>query len=205
MASTRPRSRTARAVRVAETPETPVPVTAPVPEAAPDVAPDSSNASQADRASARRGPRRASPHPPKTPAGEIDLEVLRVALKTSLAEHHPTTDPGRVDQAFDLAVQAHATQRRATGEPYVTHPIASAQILAELGIDPIAVQAALLHDVPEDTEFSLTDVEERFGSEVAQLVDGVTKLSRFSTHSHEQQQAENIRKMLLAMAQDIRV
>ena len=89
--------------------------------------------------------------------------------------------------------------------PYVTHPIASAQILAELGIDPIAVQAALLHDVPEDTEYSLTDIEERFGAEVAQLVDGVTKLSRFSTHSHEQQQAENIRKMLLAMAQDIRV
>ena len=73
------------------------------------------------------------------------------------------------------------------------------------GIDPIAIQAALLHDVPEDTEYSLTDVEERFGAEVAQLVDGVTKLSKFSTHSHEQQQAENIRKMLLAMAQDIRV
>ena len=127
------------------------------------------------------------------------------ALKAALAEHHPTTDLAIVDAAFDLAVEAHAGQRRATGEPYVTHPIASAQILAELGIDPIAIQAALLHDVPEDTEFSLTDVEERFGAEVAQLVDGVTKLSRFSTHSHEQQQAENIRKMLLAMAQDIRV
>ena len=72
-------------------------------------------------------------------------------------------------------------------------------------MDPIAIEAALLHDVPEDTEYSLTDVEERFGPEVAQLVDGVTKLSKFSTHSHEQQQAENIRKMLLAMAQDIRV
>src|SRR4029077_10535771 len=80
-----------------------------------------------------------------------------------------------------------------------------AQILAELGLDTTAIQAALLHDVPEDTEYSLTDVEEQFGPEVAQLVDGVTKLSRFSTHSHEQQQAENIRKMLLAMAQDIRV
>ncbi|MFL5717188.1 MAG: RelA/SpoT family protein, partial [Chloroflexota bacterium] len=72
-------------------------------------------------------------------------------------------------------------------------------------LDTTAIQAALLHDVPEDTEYSLTDVEEGFGPEVAQLVDGVTKLSRFSTHSHEQQQAENIRKMLLAMAQDIRV
>src|SRR4029078_11664426 len=94
---------------------------------------------------------------------------------------------------------------RATGEPYVTHPIASAQITAELGIDPVAVQAALLHDVPEDTEDSLQDLDERFGPEVAHMVDGVTKLSKFSTHSHEQQQAENIRKMLLAMAQHIRV
>ena len=92
-----------------------------------------------------------------------------------------------------------------SGEPYVTHPIASAQILAELGIDPVAVEAALLHDVPEDTEYSLADIEERFGPEVARLVDGVTKLSKFSTHTHEQQQAENIRKMFLAMAEDIRV
>ena len=115
----------------------------------------------------------------------------------------PTSTP--VGEAFDLAVEAHEGQRRATGEPYVTHPIASAQITAELGIDPVAVQAALLHDVPEDTEYSLPDLEERFGAEVAHMVDGVTKLSKFSTHSHEQQQAENIRKMLLAMAEDIRV
>ncbi|MEJ7697702.1 MAG: HD domain-containing protein [Candidatus Limnocylindrales bacterium] len=153
----------------------------------------------------RRGPRRA-PAVVRGPAGgDPDLEVLRTALQASIAEHHPASDLDAVDRAFDLAVEAHAAQRRATGEPYVVHPIASAQILADLGIDPVAIQAALLHDVPEDTEYSLTDVEERFGSEVAQLVDGVTKLSKFSTHSHEQQQAENIRKMLLAMAQDIRV
>ncbi len=80
-----------------------------------------------------------------------------------------------------------------------------AQILSELGLDPLAVQAALLHDVPEDTEYSIADVEERFGPEVAHLVDGVTKLSKFSARSHEEQQAENIRKMFLAMAEDIRV
>ena len=114
-------------------------------------------------------------------------------------------DLGPVERAYDLAVEAHAGQVRASGEPYVTHPIASAQILADLGIDPVADTAALLHDVPEDTEYSLADVEDRFGPEVAHLVDGVTKLSKFSTHSHEQQQAENIRKMLLAMAEDIRV
>ena len=130
---------------------------------------------------------------------------MRKALLATIADHYPQADLAPVGRAFDFAVDAHGEQRRASGEPYVTHPIASAQIVAELGIDPSAVQAALLHDVPEDTDYSLADIEESFGAEVARLVDGVTKLSRFSTHSHEQQQAENIRKMLLAMAEDIRV
>jgi GTP diphosphokinase / guanosine-3',5'-bis(diphosphate) 3'-diphosphatase len=151
-----------------------------------------------------RGPRRTVAAKSGASTG-ADLEVLRKALKASIAAHHPSADLKDVDRAFDLAVEAHAGQVRATGEPYVTHPIASAQILADLGIDPVAIAAALLHDVPEDTEYSLTDIEDRFTAEVAHLVDGVTKLSRFSTHSHEQQQAENIRKMLLAMAEDIRV
>jgi guanosine-3',5'-bis(diphosphate) 3'-pyrophosphohydrolase len=149
------------------------------------------------------GPRR--PSSPRVNAAEPDLAALRAHLLQTVAGHYPQADMTPIGSAFDLAVEAHDGQRRATGEPYVTHPIASAQITAELGIDPVAVQAALLHDVPEDTEYSLTDLEERFGSEVAHMVDGVTKLSRFSTHSHEQQQAENIRKMLLAMAEDIRV
>ena len=152
----------------------------------------------------RRGPRRSPASKPGTGTA-FDLEGLRTALKKSIASHHATADLTDIDRAFDLAVDAHQGQTRATGEPYVTHPIASAQILADLGIDPIAIEAALLHDVPEDTEYSLTDIEDRFSAEVAHLVDGVTKLSRFSTHSHEQQQAENIRKMLLAMAEDIRV
>ena len=134
-----------------------------------------------------------------------DFEALRRDLHAAILAEHPGVNLGPVGDAFDLAVVAHEGQRRGSGEPYVTHPIATAQILAELGIDPVAICAALLHDVPEDTDYSLTDIEERFGAEVMQLVDGVTKLSRFSTHSHEQQQAENIRKMLLAMAQDIRV
>src|SRR4051812_43113704 len=134
-----------------------------------------------------------------------DLAELRARLLSAVHQHHPQADLAVVDRAFDLAVEAHSTQVRASGEPYVTHPIASAQILAELGIDPVALAAALLHDVPEDTEYSLADVEDAFGPEIAHLVDGVTKLSRFSTHTHEQQQAENIRKMFLAMADDIRV
>ncbi|HUQ43102.1 MAG TPA: bifunctional (p)ppGpp synthetase/guanosine-3',5'-bis(diphosphate) 3'-pyrophosphohydrolase [Candidatus Limnocylindria bacterium] len=124
---------------------------------------------------------------------------------TSVVRYDADADIATLKRALDFAIEAHGEQKRASGEPYVTHPIASAQILAELGIDPIAIQAALLHDVPEDTEYGLSDVEEGFGSEVAQLVDGVTKLGKFSTLSHEQQQAENIRKMFLAMADDIRV
>src|SRR3954447_8606363 len=168
--------------------------------------PKATPVAERDGSTSRRGPRRAPVVTLGAGGADPDLEQLRASLKAAIAEHHgPGTSLDGVDRAFDLAVEAHEGQRRATGEAYVTHPIASAQILAELGIDPVAIQAALLHDVPEDTEYSLTDVEERFGPDVALLVDGVTKLSRFSTHSHEQQQAENIRKMLLAMAQDIRV
>jgi guanosine-3',5'-bis(diphosphate) 3'-pyrophosphohydrolase len=126
-------------------------------------------------------------------------------LRETVASHYPQADLEPLRSAFDLASAAHHGQTRVSGEPYITHPLAAAQILAELGIDPVAITAAILHDVPEDTDFELQDVEEKFGQEVAQLVDGVTKLSKFSTHSHEEQQAENIRKMFLAMADDIRV
>jgi guanosine-3',5'-bis(diphosphate) 3'-pyrophosphohydrolase len=139
-----------------------------------------------------------------TPAGP-SLDALGRHLVSSVQRHYPGGDIAALERAIDVAVAAHGDQRRASGEPYVTHPIAAAQILADLGIDPVAVQAALLHDVPEDTDVTLAQVEEQFGSEVAHLVDGVTKLGKFSTLSHEQQQAENIRKMFLAMADDIRV
>jgi guanosine-3',5'-bis(diphosphate) 3'-pyrophosphohydrolase len=160
----------------------------------------------------RRGPRRSgtAATPRRTTRRAVDpalwdIEGMRTRLLETLREQHPQADLGVVERAFDLAVTAHANQVRASGEPYVTHPIASAQILSELLSDPVAAAAALLHDVPEDTEYSLADVEEGFGPEIAHLVDGVTKLSKFSTHTHEEQQAENIRKMFLAMADDIRV
>jgi GTP pyrophosphokinase len=132
-------------------------------------------------------------------------QALGEAVVAAILRHDPDANVAPIRGAIDFAIEAHGDARRASGEPFVTHPIAAAQILADLGMDPIAIQAELLHDVPEDTEYSLSDVEERFGAEVAQLVDGVTKLSKFSTLSHEQQQAENIRKMFLAMADDIRV
>jgi guanosine-3',5'-bis(diphosphate) 3'-pyrophosphohydrolase len=160
-----------------------------------------SGVATSDAGKIKRSVRRPSSSDGPTPS----LDRMRKDLVATVVRHYPMADLAQIDRAFDLAVEAHALQVRASGEPYVTHPIAAAQIVADLGIDPAAVEAALLHDVPEDTEYSLTDIEERFGSDVAHLVDGVTKLSKFSTHSHEQQQAENIRKMFLAMAEDIRV
>jgi GTP diphosphokinase / guanosine-3',5'-bis(diphosphate) 3'-diphosphatase len=133
------------------------------------------------------------------------LDAAERKLEAELLRHDAAADVARVAEAYRFAREAHQDQKRATGEPYVSHPLAVAQILADLGLDPVAVQAALLHDVPEDTDYSLVDLEERFGPEVAKLVDGVTKLSKFSSLTHEEQQAENIRKMFLAMAEDIRV
>ena len=153
---------------------------------------------------AARPKRRARPVPPPDHSVEAMRRSLQHVLQ-ELAGRYPQADLTPVSTAFEFAREAHAEQKRASGEPYVTHPLAVARILAELGLDPVAVTAALLHDIPEDTEYSLADIEERFGADVARLVNGVTKLSKFSTLSHEQQQAENIRKMFLAMAEDIRV
>ncbi len=134
------------------------------------------------------------------------LDAAERRLEREVAVHHPQQDLAPIGAAYRFAREAHQSQHRASGEPYITHPLAVAQILAEMGLDAVAVQAALLHDIPEDTDFSVADVEERFGAEVGRLVDGVTKLSRFgSARTHEEQAAENIRKMFLAMAEDIRV
>ncbi len=152
----------------------------------------------------QRKKRRARPAPAEdfSPAG---MQRTVELIETELHQRYPQADLSSISAAFGFAVTAHGDQQRVSGEPYVSHPLAVAQILAELGLDPVAVTAAILHDVPEDTDYSLGDLEERFGVDVARLVDGVTKLSKFSTLSHEQQQAENIRKMFLAMAEDIRV
>ena len=134
------------------------------------------------------------------------LNASERKLEQEVVAHYPQVDLAKIHEAWLFAVEAHGTQKRASGEPFVSHPLAVARLLVEyFGLDPEAVQAALLHDIPEDTEYSLSDVEERFGPRVAQLVDGVTKLSTFGGRSHQEQQAENIRKMLLAMAEDIRV
>jgi len=132
------------------------------------------------------------------------------AYTTALAEvvrlaklNHPKGDVSIVERAFVAAELAHRDQLRKSGEPYITHPLAVAQILAELGIGPITLAAALLHDTVEDTDYKLDQLEKDFGAEVAMLVDGVTKLDKVKFGDHAQ--AETVRKMVVAMSRDIRV
>ena len=108
-------------------------------------------------------------------------------------------------KAYETAAKAHGDQRRRSGEPYISHPLSVAALLVEMGMDSESVAAALLHDVVEDTDVKLDSLKSEFGPDVAHLVDGVTKLTRISFSSVEEQQAENLRKMLLAMSQDVRV
>lgn len=110
-----------------------------------------------------------------------------------------------IKEVYEVAEKAHDGQFRKTGEPYIVHPLSVAMILADLEIDQITVAAGLLHDVVEDSEFTQEDIQQRFGEEIALLVDGVTKLSKIEYRTKEEHQAENMRKMLMAMAKDIRV
>lgn len=114
-------------------------------------------------------------------------------------------DRDKILAAYEVAKEAHKGQCRVSGEPYISHPIAVSIILVDLGMDSECVEAALLHDVVEDTDVTAEHVQKQFGADVALLVEGVTKLGKISFTSREEQQAENVRKMLLAMAQDVRV
>ncbi|MDI6822858.1 MAG: bifunctional (p)ppGpp synthetase/guanosine-3',5'-bis(diphosphate) 3'-pyrophosphohydrolase [Bacillota bacterium] len=126
-------------------------------------------------------------------------------LVEKLTAYYPGADLDLVEKAYRFALQAHEGQRRASGECYIFHPLAVALLLTELEMDPVGIAAALLHDVAEDTGVTLAQIESRFGKQVADLVDGVTKLGRLGFASAREAQAENLRKMILAMAQDLRV
>ena len=131
------------------------------------------------------------------PVGAVDR-----LIKTART-HHPKADVSIVERAYVTAEQAHRGQQRRSGEPYITHPVAVAQILADLGIGPKTLAAALLHDTVEDTEYSLDLLRHEFGDEIAMLVDGVTKLDKLKYG--DSAQAETVRKMVVAMSKDIRV
>ena len=124
-------------------------------------------------------------------------------LVKTVRQHHPRADLVQLEFAHEVARKAHEGQKRRSGEPYITHPIAVAQILAELGIGPKTVIAALLHDTVEDTDYTLEECQAQFGAEVAMLVDGVTKLDKVKYG--DSAQAETVRKMIVAMSKDIRV
>ena len=118
---------------------------------------------------------------------------------------NPQYDCEKIEKAYNLAHDAHKNQRRRSGEPYIMHPVAVAKILFNLGMDNECIIGALLHDVVEDTEYNIDYIKREFGDEVALLVDGVTKLGQIPLSTREEVQAENIRKMFIAMNEDIRV
>jgi GTP pyrophosphokinase len=126
-------------------------------------------------------------------------------LLASYRRRHPKAPVATINRAYQVAAEAHRSQLRSSGESYINHPLAVARIVADIGLDEISVAAALLHDAVEDTEITLGDVETDFGPEVAAIVDGVTKLERIQFDSREAQQAATMRKMLVAMARDLRV
>ncbi|MCD5347012.1 bifunctional (p)ppGpp synthetase/guanosine-3',5'-bis(diphosphate) 3'-pyrophosphohydrolase [Agromyces sp. S2-1-8] len=131
------------------------------------------------------------------PSGAVDTLIRTVRM------HHPKADVALIERAYTVADRAHEGQKRKSGEPYITHPIAVAQILADLGIGSKTVAAALLHDTVEDTAYTLDEVRADFGDEIAMLVDGVTKLDKVKYG--DSTQAETVRKMIVAMSKDIRV
>ena len=126
-------------------------------------------------------------------------------LLTAYKSRHPKGSVSLINAAYEMARSAHANQNRSSGELYINHPIAVARIVADIGLDEVSIVAALLHDAVEDTEITISDVESNFGSEVSTIVDGVTKLERLQFDSKEAQQAATMRKMLVAMARDLRV
>ena len=134
-----------------------------------------------------------------------ETEILYDKLCSVMRGYMPAIDESRLKQTYEFILLAHEGQKRKSGEPYAIHPLEVAIIIAEMGLDQDSVTAALLHDVVEDTDYAFEDIKKLFGKPVAELVDGVTKLTRANFVSKEDEQMENLRKMFVAMANDIRV
>ena len=140
------------------------------------------------------------------PENFVDPEELYNCLIEHIREYHPSSDLSMIQQAYEVAKTAHSGQFRKSGEPYIIHPLCVGLILTDLKLDKESISAGLLHDVVEDTDMTLEELTEIFGEEVAFLVDGVTKLGQISDVSDKtEEQAENLKKMFIAMAKDIRV
>lgn len=146
-----------------------------------------------------------APSEPFSPPSSSVLALDFGRLKTKLETYIKAEDIGRIEAAYHFSANAHEGQFRISGEPYISHPVAVADIIADWRLDPQALIAALLHDVMEDTHISKQEIAERFGKISAELVDGLSKLDKIEFRSQEEAQAENFRKMLLAMASDLRV
>ncbi|MDC3068161.1 HD domain-containing protein, partial [Paracoccaceae bacterium] len=126
-------------------------------------------------------------------------------LIQAVQKYNPNTNVSLIDRAYNFGYRAHDGQMRKSGEPFFSHPLQVAKILTELKLDDASIVTALLHDTIEDTNKSFKDVSEKFGSEIANLVDGVTKLSNLEVASFEKKQAENFRKFIVAISKDLRV
>src|SRR5262245_36159461 len=126
-------------------------------------------------------------------------------LLHDMRENRPNDDLELVRKAYEFSQKQHSGQLRASGEPYLVHPLEVALVLAEMKMDPVAVAAGLLHDSVEDTSVTVVDIRKEFGEQVAHIVEGVTKIDQIDFATREEQQAENLRKMMLAMVDDIRV
>ncbi len=134
----------------------------------------------------------------------LTLTKFRELMKR-MQENRPQDDLSLVKKAYDYSLKHHEGQTRASGEPYLVHPLEVALVLAEMKMDPVAIAAGLLHDSVEDTSVTIVDIRKEFGEQVAHIVEGVTKISKIDFATREEQQAENLRKMMLAMVDDIRV
>src|SRR5450755_506301 len=143
--------------------------------------------------------------PTRRAPGHPDVDGALRPLLASVRSSDAQRDTALIEDAYEVARDAHRDQVRRSGDPYIAHPLGVAMILSDLGLDDITLAGALLHDAVEDTSVTLDDLEQRFGPDVAAIVDGVTKLDRLEFDSKEAQQAATMRKMLVAMAKDIRV
>jgi GTP pyrophosphokinase len=147
----------------------------------------------------------AQPQAPLLPGVTPELEAAYTRLETSVRARRPNDDLSLLRRAFEFASERHARQKRDSGEPYMIHPMAVTQLLADMQMDLVCLETGLLHDTLEDTTATSDEIRKIFGEDVARCVNGVTKLSKINLHNREARQAESVRKMLLAMVEDIRV